>query len=113
MACWEGLGAGNKGCAVLGGSKVIFAIIFKSVLAPVGFKSVLVPGIAFVGVETGVGAASMNFYFGSSVLSLDLGLGFAVSSGGVLKFTFIIPTGPPDEPWVAKWLIFGISIPSK
>ena len=25
----------------------------------------------------------------------------------------IIPTGPPEAPWVEKWLIFGISTPSK
>ena len=26
--------------------------------------------------------------------------------------TFISPTGPPELPWVLKWLILGISIPS-
>ena len=34
-------------------------------------------------------------------------------STSLTKFTFIMPTGPPDEPCVAKWLIFGISMPSK
>ena len=28
------------------------------------------------------------------------------------KSTLIIPTGPPDEPCVEKWLMTGISIPS-
>lgn len=30
-----------------------------------------------------------------------------------IKSGLIIPTGPPEAPWVEKWLIFGISTPSK
>ena len=30
-----------------------------------------------------------------------------------IKDTFKMPCGPPALPWVVKWLITGISIPSK
>ena len=30
-----------------------------------------------------------------------------------IKETYKIPCGPPALPWVLKWLITGISIPSK
>ena len=29
-----------------------------------------------------------------------------------IKDIFTSPTGPPELPWVLKWLMFGISIPS-
>ena len=31
----------------------------------------------------------------------------------LIKEIFTNPTGPPELPWVEKWLIFGISIPSR
>ena len=31
----------------------------------------------------------------------------------LIKSIFSIPTGPPALPWVLKWLMFGISTPSR
>ena len=34
-------------------------------------------------------------------------------STSLMKFTLIIPTGPPEAPWVAKWLMLGTSTSSR
>ena len=66
----EGFGADNMGGNVLGRSKVFFVLTFISVLAP---------GIALMGVGTGVVTAAVDFCLWSSVLSLGLGMGFDAS----------------------------------
>ena len=38
---------------------------------------------------------------------------FLVRHTSEIKETFNMPTGPPALPWVLKWLMLGISIPSK
>jgi hypothetical protein len=51
--------------------------------------------------------------------TLDKALSYLASKALELSFTssikdtLRIPVGPPPEPCVAKWLIIGISIPSK
>ena len=62
---------------------------------------------------SGLPSICLNSKTELKVLPLLAGKAPEYKSTSLIKFTFIIPTGPPEDPCVAKWLMFGISIPSK
>ena len=65
----------------------------------------LEPTVKVVAILSGLPSICLNSNTELNVLPRFAGKAPEYRSTSLIKLTLIIPTGPPDDPWVSKWLI--------